>query len=447
MPGLNHYNHIARTAALLLAFLPSCGAFGAGEVRDSVAVAPKEHRDSAVVATSENKDSAAVAPATETHEEKTRKETIGRKLGKATTDIVGKTLGKGTSNLVENTYYSTKDFVTGKLKNYLDSSGIKGTDPRYVALPRRKWRVSLTGDMDHMRATVSSNIDRTTPDGMNQVWDFDTKMRPPVSASTGVWLGYMGYGFGVSFLKTGQENTNFSMNMTSPNYSINVRWLRYSREHDLHDWYSKGMSFNDLMRSEDYNFDITSIVFDAYWIFNKKKFSLSAAYDMSTIQLRSAGSFIAGIVYNYGKCDYAVPDNVRLLMEANGIGKMKTYQGSISGGYTYNWVPMPGLVINLTGMPVLTLYSHSRLYKYRWENIPKHPGSSEIVGTRIYETDTHSENGRITLNINARIAAAYRYKHFVFSFMAQAYYLRSYLDATTFKVLQWNMKATAGIML
>ena len=40
---------------------------------------------------------------------------------------------KKTKALAIKTYDVTKDFVMGKLRNYLDSSGIKGTDPTYIA--------------------------------------------------------------------------------------------------------------------------------------------------------------------------------------------------------------------------------------------------------------------------------------------------------------------------
>ncbi|MBR4521797.1 MAG: hypothetical protein IKO58_01450, partial [Prevotella sp.] len=73
-----------------------------------------------------------------------------------------------TKELAKKTYDTTKDFVTGKLKNYLDSSGIKGTDSTYIALPKRKWRVSLTGDIDKISVDVEND-----PDKGDQTWGFD----------------------------------------------------------------------------------------------------------------------------------------------------------------------------------------------------------------------------------------------------------------------------------
>ena len=351
-------------------------------------------------------------------------------------------LEKKTKDLAEKTYHTTKDFVTGKLKNYLDSSGIKGTDPTYIGLPKRKWRVSLIGDMDDMFV----DVENTSSEG-DKTWSFDLEVRPPMSASSGIWVGYMGYGFGFSYFKTGQNSTNLAMNFAAPSYSLNVRWIRSTTDHKLKDWAEKGVTYQELVASKDYGYKIESFVFDGYWIFNKRKFSLSATYDLSTVQLRSAGSFIAGLMFNYQKCDYSSPDNIGLLVNANHIGKVKMNQLSAGGGYTYNWVPTPGLVINMMAMPVLTFFSSSKLYKYDWTYQYKDAANTEINGVTVTPGEEHNEHGKVALNVNARIAAAYRYKIWVFSVFAQANYLRSYFEDTSFKVFQWNMKGTVGITL
>ena len=349
---------------------------------------------------------------------------------------------KKTKFIVVKTYDVTKDFVLGKLRNYLDSSGIKGTDPAYIGLPKRKWRLSLIADMDDMNVDVKN----TSNDG-DRSWSFDLKVRPPMSASSGIWVGYMGYGFGFSYFKTGQNSTNMAMNFAAPSYSINVRWIRSNTDHKLKDWAEKGMTYEQLVESRDYGYKIESFVFDGYWIFNKKKFSLSATYDLSTVQLRSAGSFIAGLMFNYQKCDYSSPDNIGLLVETNHIGKVKMNQLSAGGGYTYNWVPKPGLVINMMAMPVLTFFSNSKLRKYDWTYQYKDAARTQINGVTVIPGEEHTEHGKVALNVNTRIAAAYRYKIWVFSIFAQANYLRSYFEGTSFKVFQWNMKGTVGITL
>ena len=152
-------------------------------------------------------------------------------------------------------------------------------------------------------------------------------------------------------------------------------------------------------------------------------------------------------MFNYQKCDYSSPDNIGLLINANHIGKVKMNQLSAGGGYTYNWVPSQGFVINMTVMPVLTFFSSSKLYKYNWDFQYRDAAQTEVIGITVTPSDTHDEHGKVALNVNARLAAAYRYKIWVFSVFAQAHYLRSYFEDTSFKVFQWNMKGTVGITL
>ena len=420
-----------KTFIITIAFILSCSTFAAGHdnsvsAPDSVTVPAGTHATESPAVSSQGNDS--------THKRRdVDLKHITKKVGEATTALAYKT------------YDVTKTIVPDRLMNYLDSSGIKGADPAYIALPKRKWRVSLTGDMDRMSVDVASRNSYIPPNGKEESWATDFNFYTPMSASVGVWVGYMGYGAGFSFVKAEQNNTNMSLNVASRNFGLNIRWIRYSTDHELKGWAEKGIPFSEVMKSNNYAYDITSFVFDGYWFFNRKKFSYSAAYDLSTVQLRSAGSFMAGLMVNYQKCDFSDPDNLFLLAQANHIGKVNMFQGSIGGGYAYNWVPMPGLVINVTAMPVLTLYTRSKLYRYNWNIERSDTDENVITNVTVTSADKYSENGKVAFNLNARIAAAYRYKIFVFSLLAQGHYLRSYFEETSFKVFQWNVKATAGI--
>ena len=90
---IHNYGNIIRAIALSVVFLFSCSAFGANvEVEDSVVT---------------------------TGSDKHKTEKDEHILIKTTRQI-----GKGTSAIAEAGYNVSKDFITGKLKNYLDSSGI-----------------------------------------------------------------------------------------------------------------------------------------------------------------------------------------------------------------------------------------------------------------------------------------------------------------------------------
>jgi len=223
-----------KTIFLFLTMLFSCSSFAAG-IDDGDSVTTSELKESKMK-----------------HEEEVLKKDKYR-------------IKKKTKAIAMKTYDVTKDFVMGKLRNYLDSSGVKGTDPTYIGLPKRKWRVSLTGDMDD----IVVDVENTAKEG-NKTWSFDLKVRPPMSASSGMWVGYMGYGFGFSYFKTGQNSTNLALNLAAPRYSINVRWIRSNTDHKLKGWTEKGMSYQDLVNSRDYGYKIESWGVVGDWIFNKR---------------------------------------------------------------------------------------------------------------------------------------------------------------------------------
>ena len=45
--------------------------------------------------------------------------------------------------------------------HYLDSSNVEGTDPDYIALPEKKWSITLNSSTDQMDLNVSSHADQT----------------------------------------------------------------------------------------------------------------------------------------------------------------------------------------------------------------------------------------------------------------------------------------------
>lgn len=99
-------------------------------------------------------------------------------------------------------------------------------------------------------------------------------------------------------------------------------------------------------------------------MFNSRKFSYPAAYKQRVIQKRSAGSLMAGVMYNYTRIDYSSDSNGDLIYLMEGLGKVELWQGSVGVGYAYNWVPARGLLINVMAMPMLTLVNKLKAYGY-----------------------------------------------------------------------------------
>ena len=94
-----------------------------------------------------------------------------------------------------------------------------------------------------------------------------------------------------------------------------------------------------------------------FYIFNSKKFSYAAAYNLSNYQLKSAGSWIIGASGTVYDCDF---DFTKLPQEVLDVTKLPfndyrfDYNSiNILGGYAYNWVINRHFLFNVTTLPGL----------------------------------------------------------------------------------------------
>ena len=335
---------------------------------------------------------------------------------------------------------------------YLDSSNVKGVDPAYITQPDKPWALVLNSNVDKLSLDVTSTIDNE--------FTFEMQIKPPVSTSIGLWAGYRGYGAGYSLSLSGNNGYSFSMNMVSPSYGINLRINRYSFDKPNGSWSGTGIDGKEYDGELDEEFlnmflsspmKIGTLAFDGYWVLNKKRFSLLAAYDQSTTQLRSAGSFIAGIMYYYQKLDYDSPRNFIFIKNAGDIGLMKVYQGSVGLGYTYNWVPARGWVFNVVAMPVLTLIN--KVKSSRYEIIFPEKGADDLDTDSYLDAITmrpageETINGGVRLNFDLRMAATYCWRDWYVGVTGQGHHFRSSNDNITLKQTDWTVKAFIGMRL
>lgn len=337
---------------------------------------------------------------------------------------------------------------------YLDSSNVKGVDPAYITQPDKPWALVLNSNTGQTDLEVSTTmVTQTYKDEIT----INLDVKPPVSSSIGLWAGYRGWGAGYSLSLSGNSGYNFDLNMVSTSYGINLSIKRFSFDKPRNSFsYSEADgsvvnsgAFDDEMMDKLLNspMKIGTVMFDAYWIFNKKRFSLLAAYDQSTIQRRSAGSLIAGLMYYYQKLDYDSPKNFFFIEHSGNVGLMKVYQGSIGLGYTYNWVPARGLVVNAVAMPVLTLVNKVKSSRYEIE----YPDEKDFDTQEAFfdaitmkHTGDETLNGGVRLNLDLRASASYSVKDWYFGVTGQGRRYHSNNDNTTIKLTDWNVKAFIG---
>ena len=339
-----------------------------------------------------------------------------------------------------------------KVVAFLDSSNVKGTDPQYIALPERPWRVVLGGNTDQLDLTMTSYVQRTSADVRTPIaFDFSMKVKPPVGNSVGLWAGYRGWGLGYSFSVTGNKGINLSFNISTPANGVNVRVHRFefgNPNFAIQNLQVDGKKYADISSNGEAleePVNIESMVLDGYWVFNSKRFSLAAPYGQSTLQLRSAGSFLAGLMIYYQKFDFSQKRNFMVSAFSNNVGTLKLYQGSIGVGYTYNWVPARNWTFNFVLMPVVSLLNRVRLSNYTLKiNEERYDQNDPWANIELVHTGNTSHNGRINLNLDARVAASYWWKRFSFGIIGQGHQFDSKYDDTRVKMTDWEIKASIG---
>ena len=256
-----------------------------------------------------------------------------------------------------------------KVGTFIDSMSVRGVDRRYIDAPKKPWQLIVKGNVSQTIVSM-----RTQGNMAGEEYSAKPHLKTSPSQYIGLWAGYRGYGLGYTLNVGGDKGSYLTIGATGGAFGINVR---------IHSFDNSNPNFNlnsDLIPEEAKDtwkevlltdpIHVNTVIADGYYMFNGKKFSYAAAYDQSVIQKRSAGSLMAGLMYNYTHIDYASDSNGDLIFLMDGIAKIKLWQGSVGVGYAYNWVPARGLLINVMAMPMLTFVNKLKAYGYS-TNIPE----------------------------------------------------------------------------
>lgn len=196
-----------------------------------------------------------------------------------------------------------------------------------------------------------------TDDG--QSISFGPKMRPRIGPYFGWRWIFLGYTFDVSNPSFGDHSgrKDFDISFYTNLIGIDLYYRQTGTDYRIREAdFGRGINTREL---EGLNFGgLKSGVMGAniYYIFNNNHFSYPAAYSQSTIQRRSAGSFIAGIGYTHHTLDYDHRKLDSLLLQHGfnpsvmdstlRIDEVSYSDLNFSLGYAYNWVPARNFLIN-----------------------------------------------------------------------------------------------------
>ena len=345
-----------------------------------------------------------------------------------------------------------------KVGALLDTLSVKGVDRNYIDAPKEPWQIIVKGNINQsdlkMRAT--GDIDIVS-------YKAEPRLKTEPSKYIGLWAGYRGYGLGYTINTGGDKGSYFTVGATGGSYGVNVRVHSFENNRPS---FSFSTDFDDLINEdidieeEDVELEdpirVHTVIADAYYLFNGKRFSYAAAYDQSVIQKKSAGSIMAGAMFYYGKIDYATKNNAELIYLMRGLGKVKLWQGSVGAGYAYNWVPVKGLLINAMAMPMLTLVNRIKVYAFKTnvEDVmnqyedDEYPSDEELLAQYVITPLTRkSYNSGIAVNFDARISVTYNFGRYFVNAYGQFNNFRYTHEDNRGRLNDWFVNAAFGVRL
>ena len=252
----------------------------------------------------------------------------------------------------------------------------------------------------------------------------------------GPYLGYsiafLGYTFDIGAKRSSLSRSNIYLSLYSKLFGIDYYYESNENNYRLRKVEGFGGNVDNAIKSQSFSGMSTYFMnLHVYYLFNNKHFSYPAAYNQSTVQRRSCGSFILGFNYTHEKVNFdytKLPQAVlvdtagnNLLNDNLKVSNIYYRNYSISLGYGYNWAFMKNCLANLTIAPALG-YNFSKGEKFTtkeklfnlkslnfdiisraslvWNNTKFFAGFSAVAHTYTYKKPTFSmHNSLVTLSV------------------------------------------------
>lgn len=347
-----------------------------------------------------------------------------------------------------------------KLGTFIDSMSVRGVDRRYIDAPEKPWQLIVKGNVSQTLLSM-----RTQGNMAGEEYSANPSLKTTPSQYIGLWAGYRGYGLGYTVNVGGDKGSYFTIGATGGAFGINVR---------IHSFDNSNPNFNlnsDLIPegledtwSQVQLIDpirVKTVIADGYYMFNGKKFSYAAAYDQSVIQKRSAGSLMAGLMYNYTDIDYSSDYNGDIIYAMEGLGRVKLWQGGAGVGYAYNWVPLRGLLVNVMAMPMLTFVNKLKAYGYAtniedlmeeptfWDPNISNEEWDEWFYRNLHITPMGDQmfNSGVSIGFDARASLTYNVGRCFFNVYGQFNNIRYHHNNTKGYLNDWFVNTSIGIRL
>ena len=339
-----------------------------------------------------------------------------------------------------------------KVMNFLDTMAVSGIDTTYIATPKLPWQVmtKLALNQSDVKMNASVAAAPFAPWGITSDVLCEQRIRTDVTSAVGAWLGYRGYGVGLSKQVAGDKGFYLVLTAMGGRYGANIRFHNFKTGNPRVKFSFDTEEGHEVEYPEvelESPINVKTITADAYYMFNGKRFSYSAAYDQSMYQLRSAGSFIVGATYFQSSIDYADNTNADLIFYMNNVGKIKQWQASLGVGYAYNYVPHRNWLISMMAMPTFTFVNHIKAERYgsNWkDSFLDGDEDLDYELWKITPEGTVSRNSNMKLNIDLRLAATYNIGRFFVAAYGTLTQNNANFEGNKTRTLSWYVNSFFG---
>jgi len=360
--------------------------------------------------------------------------------------------------------------TVNKLGAFIDTLATRGIDKRYIYVPERPWQLVLKNHINDMDMNVESFVSEQDMARYDYKGHYSVKatFKPRFTYNIGLWVGYRGYGLGYNISLSKSNGNSFSIGATGSRYGIYLRTRNLDTKQlkvDLHaedEFGTYNEQVNDFEAYDDIS--INTFILDGYYMLNGSRFSYAAAYDQSVVQLRSAGSLMIGAMWYQSDIDFAQRKNAPIIQAMGNTGKLKIQEGGLGVGYSYNWVPVKNLMINVTAMPMLVFYNRKKVTLYDSNyDIFLYEGDVSKNGKKAYpddiddlswsedvtldETKEIVKHGKVSFNLDARASITYNWGRYFLNVHGQWNNFKHSVDHNTVKLTDWFINASLGMRL
>ncbi len=238
----------------------------------------------------------------------------------------------------------------GKVDSLLTASYFKSKyDTNYVKRPAERWLLKLSDNLSgtsiHAKGTVK---------GVYSKYDLYTNLNNNISMEVDYCDIAVAFSINPAKLRGTYNDYEFNFEYHGNRLSFDLDYQRCtSLEGD--------MKLGDIDHLDEDGLSMKVFNLTAYYTFNHRRFSFPAAFYQNYRQLRSAGSWLAGINFQSG-CIRTTDELKRRSPQAPDVHIDAVHVG-IGGGYGYNFVfgKRSQWLMHISMMPTIVLYNHNRL--------------------------------------------------------------------------------------